>query len=317
MFDHLIEALVRSRRVDEAIEITRLLRSQGISPTIYTCNSLIRCLFEREGSLIGYDLYKEVFSGARINPNASTYNVVMLAFYRDGFQGNLEGIWGEMWKRGIEPKAYNYGVLMVAYCEDGRMGEAERLWEEMGAKGLERDGVAYETMIGGYCRIREVGRAEEFFREMEVEGIEGSCASFEHLINGYCEIGDLGSALLLYKDMCQRGFKPEGLVVDVVVRGLCGENRVFEGLEFLRGVVKKYEIVPRWRTYQALIKGLCEEGVMEEALTLQAEMVGKGFEPNLEIYKVFVDGYAKLGNDEMVRRLKKEMVDKQIIEDED
>lgn len=316
MFDLLIEALVRSRRIDEAIEIARLLRIQGISPTISTCNSLIRCTFKHKGSLIGYDLYKEVFSCVRITPNLSSYNEILLAIYRDGFQGNLEGIWGEMEKRGIVPNMYSYSIFLKAYCQVGKMGEAARIWEEMRLKGLECDDVAYEIIIGGYCGIGEVERAEELFREMEVGGLDGSCACFMHLLNGYCKIGDLGSALLLYKDMCRRGFRPEGSVVDVVVRGLCAENKVFEGLEFLKVAMRKHEIVPMGKSYEILIKGLCDEGMMEEALKLQAEMVGKGLEPNLEIYEAFIHGYTKQGNDEMVRKFKKEMVDTQICEEE-
>ncbi|PPD77072.1 hypothetical protein GOBAR_DD26010 [Gossypium barbadense] len=41
---------------------------------------------------------------------------------------------------------------------------------------------------------------------------------------------------------------------------------------------------------------------MEEALKLQAEMVGKGFKLNLEIYDAFIDGYLRQGNEEMLEQ---------------
>ena len=53
---------------------------------------------------------------------------------------------------------------------------------------------------------------------------------------------------------------------------------------------------------------------MEEALKVQAEMVGKGFEPNLEIYGAFVDGYVKQGNEEMAEVLRNEMLENQMRE---
>ena len=64
---------------------------------------------------------------------------------------------------------------------------------------------------------------------------------------------------------------------------------------------------PNGKSYELLINGLCEDGKMEEALKLQSEMVGKGFDPNSAIYGAFIEGYVKLGNEEMAAMLRKEM----------
>ena len=49
-----------------------------------------------------------------------------------------------------------------------------------------------------------------------------------------------------------------------------------------------------------------------KALKVQAEMVGKGFQPNSEIYGAFVDGYVRQGNEEMAEALRKEMLQNQM-----
>lgn len=327
VFDLLIKACLKSTRIDQAVEIVRMLRSKGISPSVSTCNSLIRWVSKCRGCYAGYDIYKEVFvfsdevksriGGVKIVPNVHTFNVIMLSFYKDGLMDNVEEVWGEMVKLGCEPSAYSYSILMAVYCADGKMEEAVKLWEEMGIKGLKPDVVGYNTMIGGFCRIGEVGRAEEYFREMGLSGVECSCVTFEHLINGYCQIGDVDSAMLLYKDMCRQRLRPESSTVDVVITGLCGENRVSEGLEILRVAIRKHELSPKRKSYEVLINGLCEEGRMEEALKLQAEMVGKGFEPNNETYSSFIDANTKEGNDELVEILKKEMLETQIPKEEE
>ncbi|GMP38085.1 hypothetical protein CsSME_00009478 [Camellia sinensis var. sinensis] len=247
---------------------------------------------------VRYDLYKQVFGfdsevksrigGVKIVPNVHTFNVIMLAFYQDGLMDKVGEVWGELSKLGCEPNSYSYSIFMAAYCDDGKMGEAVKLWEEL------------------------VGKAEEFFREMGLSGVESSCVTFEHLISGYCQIGDVDSALLLYKDVCRKGLRPEGLTVDVVIRGLCGEKRVSEALEFLGVAMRNHEIAPKRKSYEFLIKGLCQEGRTEEALKLQAEMVGKGFEPNSEIYSAFIDANTKQGNDELAGMLKKEMAETQM-----
>ncbi|KAE9447227.1 hypothetical protein C3L33_20869, partial [Rhododendron williamsianum] len=303
VFDLLIKACLRSTRIDQAMEIARMLKSRGISPSEVFG-------FGDEGKSRTAGVFKVV-------PNVHTFNVIMLGFHQDGLVGNVEEVWGEMEALGCEPSGYSYSILMAAYCEDGKMGEAVKLWEEMGIKGLKPDSVAYNTMIAGFCKICEVGRAEEFFREMGLSGVECSCVTFEHLINGYCQIGDVDSALLLYKDMCRKGFRSESSTVDAVIRGLGGENRVSEALEFLRVAIRKHEIAPKRKSYEVLIKGLCQEGRMEEALKLQAEMVGKGFEPNCEIYSAFIEANTKEGNVELAEMLKKEMFETQMPKEEE
>ncbi|CAK9142616.1 unnamed protein product [Ilex paraguariensis] len=322
VFELLIKACLESKRIDQSIQIVRMLRSKGIHPRISTCNSLIESIIKIQGCYAGYDMFREVFgldgesgndNGSRVKgvvPNVYTFSIIMVGFYRDGLVEDVEKVWSEMANMNYEPNAYCHSVLMEAYCDDGRIEDAMSVWEEMGFKGVKHDVVSYNTIIGGFCRIGEMGRAEEFFREMELSGgVDGTCVTFEHLINGYCKIGDVDSAILLYKDMCRKGFRPESSTIDAVIRGLCDKNSVSEALDFLRVAVKKHDIVPKGKSYEGLIKGLCLEGRMEEALKLQREMIGKGYEPNSEIYFAFIDGYTKKGNKELAKKLRKEMLE--------
>ncbi|XAR69850.1 hypothetical protein NMG60_11001590 [Bertholletia excelsa] len=323
VFDLLIKACLRSNRVDEAIKIARMLRSRDISPTVSTCNSLIRSVARSCGSHASYDLYREVFGfnteiksevcRVKVVPNVHTFNIIMLAFYQDGLIKSVREVWGEMARFDIvEPDAYSYSILMATHCEEGKMEEAVKLWDQMEMKGLKHDVVAYNTMIDGFCTIGEVGRAEDFFRGMGLNGVESSSVTFEHLINGYCQNGDVDSAILLYKDMCSAGLRPEGSIIDAIVSRLCSGNRAWQAMEFLTVAVRKYEFAPKIKSYELIIKGLCQEGRIEEALKLQAEMVGRGFGPNLEIYNSFIDAYNQQGNAEMAGLLKKEMLETQM-----
>uniref|UniRef100_A0A0R0H865 Pentacotripeptide-repeat region of PRORP domain-containing protein n=1 Tax=Glycine max TaxID=3847 RepID=A0A0R0H865_SOYBN len=125
---------------------------------------------------------------------------------------------------------------------------------------------------------------------MAVAGVGTTASTYEHLVKGYCNVGDVDSAVLVYKDM----------------------GRVQEALEFVRCAVGKFDLIPMEKSYEALTKGLCFEGRMEEALKVQAEMVGKGFQQNSEMYGAFVDGYIKQGNEEMAEALRKEMLQNQM-----
>nr|XP_007131879.1 hypothetical protein PHAVU_011G049000g [Phaseolus vulgaris]ESW03873.1 hypothetical protein PHAVU_011G049000g [Phaseolus vulgaris] len=272
VFDLLIKACLDSRKVDPSVEIVRMLLSRGISPKVSTLNSLITGVCRSRGVDEG-----------------------------------MEELWHEM-RSNCKPNAYSYSVLMTAFCDEGRMGYAEKLWEEMRNEKIEPDVVSYNTIIGGFCKIGDVARAEEFFREMALASVETTASTYEHLVKGYFSVGDVDSAVLVYEDMSRRDLRPDASTLDMMVRLLCDKGRVQEALEFLRCAVSKYDLIPREKSYEVLMKGLCFEGRMEEALKLQAEMVGKGFQPKAEIYGAFVDGYIRQGNEEMARALRKEML---------
>ncbi|KAK8463798.1 hypothetical protein PHAVU_011G049000 [Phaseolus vulgaris] len=320
VFDLLIKACLDSRKVDPSVEIVRMLLSRGISPKVSTLNSLITGVCRSRGVDEGYAIYREFFRldeekseisrrgcSLRVTPNVHTYNELMLCCYQDGLVERMEELWHEM-RSNCKPNAYSYSVLMTAFCDEGRMGYAEKLWEEMRNEKIEPDVVSYNTIIGGFCKIGDVARAEEFFREMALASVETTASTYEHLVKGYFSVGDVDSAVLVYEDMSRRDLRPDASTLDMMVRLLCDKGRVQEALEFLRCAVSKYDLIPREKSYEVLMKGLCFEGRMEEALKLQAEMVGKGFQPKAEIYGAFVDGYIRQGNEEMARALRKEML---------
>ncbi|KAL5855744.1 hypothetical protein ACOSQ4_005546 [Xanthoceras sorbifolium] len=326
VFDLLITCCLEVKRIGGALDIVRMLLSRGIGLKVSTCNALIWAVSRCDGVISGYEIYREVFGldsekiefcakdakrVVRVKPNVHTFNALMACFYREGLFERVEDTWIEMESLGCEPNCYSYSVLMAVLCEEGKMREADKLWEEMREKNIERDVVAYNTIIGGFCKIGEIERAEEFFREMGLNGVESSCSTFEHLVNGYCRVGDVDSAILVYKDMIRKKFGPESSTIEVLIGGLCDKKRVSEAVEILRVGVEKFGLSPTKNSYMFLLKGFCGDGKMEEALKVQAEMVGKGFEPSLEIYHAFIDGYMEQGNEEMATMLRNEMLETQ------
>lgn len=328
VFDLLVNACLETKKIDPAIEIVRMLRSRGISPKVRTLNSLISWVSRCRGGDVSYQVYREIFGVdiedaegnanriSRVRPDVHTFNAIMMGFYRNASVEKLEMTFNEMVHFDCVPNVHSYSLLMAAFCDEGRMRDAEDVWHNMRAEEVEADIVCYNAMIGGLCEIGEMEKAEEFFREMGLNGVDGSCTTYKHLVCGYCGVGDVDSALLVYKDMCRKSFKPDAWTVDTVIRALCVHGRVDEALKILKGGVENFGLVPKGNSYEALIKGLCEEQRTQEAVKLQVEMVGRGFEPSLKVYGAFIDGYIRQGNEEMAELLRKEMLETQIQEQE-
>jgi len=325
VFDLLIKSCLDSKEIDGAVMVMRKLRSRGINAQISTCNALITEVSRRRGASNGYKMYREVFGLddvsvdeakkmiGKIKPNATTFNSMMVSFYREGETEMVERIWREMEEEvGCSPNVYSYNVLMEAYCARGLMSEAEKVWEEMKVRGVVYDIVAYNTMIGGLCSNFEVVKAKELFRDMGLKGIECTCLTYEHLVNGYCKAGDVDSGLVVYREMKRKGFEADGLTIEALVEGLCDDRdgqRVVEAADIVKDAVREAMFYPSRNCYELLVKRLCEDGKMDRALNIQAEMVGKGFKPSQETYRAFIDGYGIVGDEETSALLAIEMAE--------
>ncbi|CAH8286287.1 unnamed protein product [Eruca vesicaria subsp. sativa] len=295
----------------------RKLKSRGISLQISTRNALILEVSRRRDASTGYKLCRQVFglddvSVDKIKPNVNTFNLMMVSFYRKGKTEMVERIWREMDEEvGCVPNAYSYSVLMETYFGRGMMIEAEKIWEKMRLKRVVYDVVAYNTMIGGLCSNLEVTKAKELYGEMGSRQIDCTSLTYDHLVRGYCKVKDVDSAMVVYREMKRKSFEAESLTIESLVEELCDDNkeRAVEAAEIVKEAVRESEFLPSQKCYELLIKRLCVKGKMDRALSIQAEMVGRGFKPNQETSNAFIDGYGRAGDEDTSSLLAIEMAE--------
>lgn len=311
VFDVVIRACLVAKRIDRAVAIIRFLRSRGFFfLEDQTFSEVIRVVSKMKGFDVGFEIYKECLrtddgscrdSGGGFRPKTRVFNSMLVSCYRDGKLGeNGMDIFEDIKRFGCEPNCFTYSILMAGFCDEGKVEDgAAEVWKEMKDKKVKPDVVAYNTIIGGFCKIGNVVRAEELFQEMVIDGVgdgmEPTGSTYEHLIIGYCKVGDVDAAILVYNEMRRMEFGLEVTTLEKFVDGLCDKQRVDQGLMVLKNEMRKAVFHPSRQCYKRLIKGLCADGKMEDALRLQGEMVGKGYEADLEVYDVFVAGYMKQG----------------------
>ncbi|KAK3136483.1 hypothetical protein QOZ80_5BG0436110 [Eleusine coracana subsp. coracana] len=312
VFDLLLLAYLRSRRdALAAASVARRILVAGGRPLPSTAAALLRSLPSADAAL---DMYHQIYThpspktNRLLLPTVHTFNSLLLACYREGNCDGFETVLKEMDKYSCKHNVCTYNIRMAGYCDRGEVDKARDLWDEMIQENIQPDVTAYNTMIGGYCRAGEVGMAEEMFKDMEIGGTNPSATTFESLVTGHCMAGEDDAAMLVRVDMRRRGFGMAPEVVEELLEVLCQTGRVEDALGILREEMRREEFEPTRRSYKVLIRGFCEEGEMEVAIRLQAEMAGKGFKAGSEVYHAFIRAYEDSEDFDMVDRLRKEMV---------
>ncbi|XP_078435929.1 tetratricopeptide repeat (TPR)-like superfamily protein [Wolffia australiana] len=315
VLDLLVRACVQARQLDHAMRVVRQLRARAVSPAGATCNELVRASCGASGAAAGLAVYGELFGGDSpmpASPDVQTFNSLLLALHREGRvqEEDADRILREMERRGCRPDCFTFCVRMAGLCAGGRVAAAEALFAEMAAVGIKPDAAAYNTLIGSLCLAGEIARAEELFRRMATAGVAATAASYEQLIAGHSAAGDATAALGLYEEMSRRGLRPEPSAVARLVGALCEKKRVTDGLGVLRKEMERTAgglLLPCREMFVSVIEGLCDEGRMQEALELQAEMAAQGLAPDPQICRAFLHGYLRQGDAATADKLFDEM----------
>ncbi|PWA49987.1 tetratricopeptide-like helical domain-containing protein [Artemisia annua] len=111
------------------------------------------------------------------------------------------------------PNLITYSTLMEGLCEKGRVEEAINLLDEM------------------VLQRRKFARSERVFNEMKDVGLNLDKVGYTTFINCLCIGGKVAIGIL--KEMEGKGCKGDSITFNIILAGLCRDDRTYEAFEML------------------------------------------------------------------------------------
>ncbi|XP_015580969.1 putative pentatricopeptide repeat-containing protein At1g53330 [Ricinus communis] len=162
------------------------------------------------------------------------------------------------------------------------------------------------NIITFYGRAGLPQNALKMFDEMPLYRCQRTIKSYNTLLN----------VLMICKEFdvmrehfvnIKRHVKPDGCTFNIMIRGLCSDGRVDDALKVL-DEMKNRDLVPNQVTFGTLIYGLCLNLKLKEAFKLKDYMVNvHGLCPNEYVYATLIKGLCAVGELSFALRLKEEM----------
>ncbi|GKV31614.1 hypothetical protein SLEP1_g40290 [Rubroshorea leprosula] len=194
-----------------------------------TGNTLLEVLLKHGKKTEAWTLFEEMLDN-HTPPNiqavnSDTFNIMVNECFKLGkFEEAIQTFKKAGTKAGSKPFAMDvagYNNIITRFCELGMLSEAEKLFVELCSKSLSPDVPTYRTMVDAYLKAERIDDALQTFTKMVESGLRvvasfGSRVFGELLKNGK----NAESAWLLTK-MGEKDPKPDALIYNVVVRGLC------------------------------------------------------------------------------------------------
>ncbi|XP_060191954.1 pentatricopeptide repeat-containing protein At5g15280, mitochondrial [Lycium barbarum] len=214
---------------------------------------------------------------------------------------------------GDEPSALLplHCALIHGYFKSGRIGEATSLFQETMENEPFLSVEICDVLFQGYCQVNKRKKVEELLGVVISKNLGISIASYRNIVRLMCTEGKVSTALHLKEHMLKQRNPPTAVIYNILIyslfsinktsvvntlvhellgkglqldevaynyliQGFCWCKDLLSATRYLKSTMEK-DLRPSNRSLREVIKCLCCNGELEEALTLSKEMEFRGW----------------------------------------
>ncbi|KAK7282565.1 hypothetical protein RIF29_11458 [Crotalaria pallida] len=293
-----LHALLRQSKYSDLLSLHRFVTQAGVVPNIVTHNLIFQTYLDCRKPDTALEHYKQFVNDAPMNPNPTTYRILIKGLVDNGRLERALEIKQEMDSRGFVPDPLVYHYLMLGCARGNDPERVFELFEDLKGKsggGVLEDGVVYGSLMKGYFLRGMEKEAMECYEEAVGVGskVKMSAVGYNSVLDALSKNGKFDEALKLFDRMMREHAPPRTLAVNlgsfnVMVDGYCGEERFKEAIEVFRKM-GEFRCRPDTLSFNNLIEQLCNNGMIVEAEEVYGEMEGKGVNPDEVTYGLLMD----------------------------
>ncbi|XP_028761212.1 pentatricopeptide repeat-containing protein At5g15010, mitochondrial-like [Neltuma alba] len=187
-------------------------------------------------------------------------------------------------------KQFNFQVgleefqsLLSSLCEYKNVLDAEHLFFRLKSV-FPFNTKSFNIILDGWCNvIVSTFHAQRIWQEMSRRGIKYDAVSYACIMSCYSKAFKPVKVLKLFDQMKKMNITPNRKVYNAVIFALAKGRWVKEAVNLVR-TMEDDGIVPTVSTYRLLIKALCKAHLIEEAKVILDKMAGKGLSPTIQTY---------------------------------
>ncbi|CAL0319511.1 unnamed protein product [Lupinus luteus] len=290
-------ALLRQSKYSDLLSLHRFITQAGVVPNIVTHNLIFQTYLDCRKPDTALEHYKQFLNDAPMNPNPTTYRILIKGLVDNGKLERALEIKEEMDSRGFAPDPLVYHYLMLGSARGSDSDRVFELYEDLKGKlgGELDDGVVYGSLMKGYFLRGMEKEAMECYEEaLGVDSkVKMSAVGYNSVLDALSKNGKFDEALVLFDRMIREHAPPRSLALNlgsfnVMADGYCAQDRFKEAIEVFRKMWE-FRCRPDTLSYNNLIEQLCNNGMIVEAEEVYGEMEGKGVNPDEVTYGLLMD----------------------------
>uniref|UniRef100_A0ACD5X9I4 Uncharacterized protein n=1 Tax=Avena sativa TaxID=4498 RepID=A0ACD5X9I4_AVESA len=305
VFDLLINAYLKERKVVDASKAILLMDACGFSASAHSCNNVLNALVDIGESKHVWFFLKE--SLARKFPlDVVTCNIVLNSFCIEGNLKKANLMLQKMKSRSLT-NVVTYNTILYWYVKKGRFKAAMCVLEDMEKNCVEADVYTYNIMIDKLCRMKRSTRAYLLLKRMREDNLAPDECTYNTLIKGFFDEGKMKLAIYIFNEMLKQSLKPSLATYTTLIDGYCRNGTTDEALRVLYEM-QAAGVEPSELTYSAMLNGYCKASMLGHAMNLIDVLKARGTTINRTMYTILIDGFCQLGLVSKAKHILKSML---------
>ncbi|XP_019153895.1 PREDICTED: pentatricopeptide repeat-containing protein At1g63330-like [Ipomoea nil] len=153
--------------------------------------------------------------------------------------------------------------------------------------------VEFNKLLSRILKMRHYSLVVSLYQEMRNTGIPISTYTLSILIDACCRSNRVDCGFCVLGIYFKYGIEFNVVAFTTLIKGLCLENKIVDAVELFRKLVREKVCEINEVTCGTLINGLCKRGHTQTALDLLGVMQKEGPKPNTIVYSTIIDALCK------------------------
>ncbi|XP_059648374.1 pentatricopeptide repeat-containing protein At1g62590-like [Cornus florida] len=251
-----------------------------------------------------------VMNSSGYKASITVFNVLLGALVEEkkDFQAFLF-VYKEMVKAGVVPTVETLNYLLEALFEAGRVDTALDQYRRMNKKGCVPNSKTFEILISGLITRNGMEESIVVLDNMLELGVEPDLSFYTGTIFLFCRENNLEQGMRLFRMMRASKMVPNSLIYGVLIRCLCENLHVVDAVKMFEETIDN-SISPADDVCINIINGFCKLGKFDEATKFLEDKHVLETCP----HNVLLEGYCNSGNFLMAKCLFDEMLERNIVD---
>merc|ERR1719473_1666436 len=275
-YGSMIKAYGQARAVERLWELWNEMLQREVKPTAITLGCMIDALVKNSCVEDAWQLVHKLLQDERMCSLVNTviYSTILKGFAMSKQSNKVFTVYSEMRKSGVQCNTISYNTMLDACARCGSMERVPQLLEDMKTVLVEPDIITYSTIVKGYCLSGDVDRAFQVLEEMKRDGkYVPDEIMYNSLLDGCAKGHRLDDALRLLDDMQDSNVTPSNYTLSILVKLLGRSRRLNQAFTMVETICKENGFRPNIQVYTCLIQACIHNRQMERALSLHDTMI--------------------------------------------
>lgn len=286
-YNTLLSGLLSHGLFDHVVSISEEMLTSGFVPSFTVMSNILKKLLKSNNLVIAFGVFKFML---RLNylPTDSILNILINRLSKSGLISEAYFVFSVLFDQGYFRGAFNYNPILWSLCKCGQSHTALQFLYLFKKKGIVHDVRSYAALIYGFGKEKLELEAMRCFKEMINEGCKPNKVTHTIIMKFLCDNGKLKEGLNLLSSMEKEGPQPDLISYNIILRELCQQGKIDEIIKIIKIPQEKGLVLDSY-THAALAGGLVKAGKIRMASKFLLDFSFKNCKVDTAICNIYLN----------------------------